>query len=224
MWQNTYTGVNKMLTNTWNPPGKNCGLCGENSCTDFINTVNSNQKTYHDCPFYNSRTIKKDTPLMEAVYLGSDVLGHSYDFVLAPLQGEISARKIVLPFRSDLVEKMEIKKGDIVVGRPMGAGCPIPHTLQVIEADYITGLLYTWVVGPKFSRGSEVKDLVAYHMIGFEGIASRIVHEPVLGSRVTFLPGFCMMNLNHTGVVNMSLQKKSGLHVRIEDIRILAKA
>jgi uncharacterized Fe-S cluster-containing protein len=150
------------------------------------------------------------------------VLGNPYDFILNPLPGEISARKIVLPFRSDLVEKLEIKKNDLVVGRPMGAGCPIPHVLRVIEAEYTTGLLYTWVVGPKYSRDGEVKELIAYHMIGFEGIAGRIKKEPEFGKRVTFLPGFCMMNLNHTGLVNMLLQKSAGLHIRVEDIRILA--
>jgi len=120
------------------------------------------------------------------------------------------------------VEKMDIKKGDYVLGRPMGAGCPIPHVLSVIEAEPVTGLLYTWVVGPLYSREREVKDVVAYHMIGFEGIACRISKEPFLGCRATFLPGFCMMNLNHTGLVNMVLEKREGLHVRIEDIRILA--
>lgn len=104
----------------------------------------------------------------------------------------------------------------------MGAGCPIPHVLQVIEADHVTGLLYTWVVGPKYSRDNEVKDVTAYHMIGFEGMAVKINKEPALCSRATFLPGFCMMALNHTGLINMALKKTGGLHVRIEDIRILA--
>jgi uncharacterized Fe-S cluster-containing protein len=109
-----------------------------------------------------------------------------------------------------------------VLGRPMGAGCPIPHVLKVIEADYTTGLLYTWVVGPQYAREQEVKDLTAYHMIGFEGIADQIRKSPEFGKRVTFLPGFCMMNLNHTGLVNLVLQQTAGLHVRLEDIRILA--
>ncbi len=207
----------------WLPPGKNCGLCGENSCKNFIRMVKAAQKTYADCPYYDEqKPDRKVCSTVEAVYTGKDILGHSYDFVLSSLPGEVSARKIVLPFRSDSVEKMGIKKGDIVLGRPMGAGCPIPHVLQVIKAEPVTGLLYTWVVGPKYSRGRETKDVSAYHMIGFEGIAGKIVKEPSPGCRATFLPGFCMMALNHTGLVNMVLQKSCGLHVRIEDIRILA--
>ncbi|OPY58344.1 MAG: hypothetical protein A4E55_00928 [Pelotomaculum sp. PtaU1.Bin035] len=207
----------------WLPPGKNCGLCGEKNCKSFIRLVGAGQKFYTDCPYYqeqwNSREVN---PVKEANYSNHDILGHTYDFILSPLPGEISARKIVLPFRSDLVEKMDIKNGDYVLGRPMGAGCPIPHVLKVIEADTVTGLLYTWVVGPRYSRNQEIKDVTAYHMIGFEGIAGRIIKEPSPGCRVTFLPGFCMMNLNHTGLVNMALEKSYGIHVRIEDIRILA--
>ncbi len=142
--------------------------------------------------------------------------------MLAPLPGEVSARKIVLPFRGDLVEKMGITAGDYVLGRPMGAGCPVPHVLQVITAEPLTGLLYTWVVGPAFSRDRTVKDVTAYHMIGFEGLATEVVREPEFGCRVTFLPGLCMMGINHTGLVNMVLKKKQGLHLRLEDIRILA--
>jgi len=208
----------------WIPPGKNCGLCGEENCRSFLKMVVSNRKDNEDCPYYQEGYVRgKTEQLPEAEYSAKDVLGNDYDFVLAPLPGEPSARKIVLPFRGDLVEKMNIQAGDFVLGRPMGAGCPIPHVLQVIRAEAVTGLLYTWVVGPKFSRDRAIKDVIAYHMIGFEGLATQIRRNPGFGERVTFLPGFCMMNLNHTGLVNMLLNKSAGLQVRIEDIRILAK-
>jgi uncharacterized Fe-S cluster-containing protein len=227
--QSIYIGVNEMAMvklTSWTPPGKNCGLCGEKSCKDLLVSIERGRKNYTECPFYKSENLRafEAREVQEAKYTGVDILKNQYDFLLSPLPGEVSARKIVLPFRSDLVEKMSIKKGDYVVGRPMGAGCPIPHVLKVIEASILTGLLYTWVVGPKFSREQEVKDVQAYHMIGFEGIAQKIAKQPVLGTRATFLPGFCMMNLNHTGLVNMILEKSCGLQIRIEDIRILASA
>lgn len=218
------------VTPLWQPPGKNCGLCGSNSCKDFMDSLLQNNRQYADCPFFSEINPGAENEIVlpgengeypqEAVFSGKDLSGKVYDFILAPLLGEISARKIVLPFRSDAVERLQIKEGDLVVGRPMSAGCPIPHVLKVQKAELETGLLYTWVVGPKYSREKEVKDVVAYHMIGFEGIASRIAKEPVLGSRASFLPGFCMMNLNHTGLVNMILVKSDGLHIRIEDIHI----
>ncbi|MGE5583531.1 MAG: hypothetical protein ACM3X9_13500 [Bacillota bacterium] len=74
-----------------------------------------------------------------------------YDLILLPIHGEYSARKIVLPSRGDLIEKLNIQKGDYALGRPMGTGCPVPHVLQVIEADPVTGLSMTLVVGPKVS-------------------------------------------------------------------------
>lgn len=216
--------MNKVnAVHSWIPPGKNCGLCGEDSCKNFLRMINLSVKSYHDCPYYTEQQVVYGHDVcMEATYPGHDVLGHKYDFILEPLPGEISARKIVLPFRPDMVEKMQIKKGDYILGRPMGAGCPIPHVLQVIEAELVTGLLYTWVVGPRYSRDHEVKDVVAYHMIGFEGMAANINKAPEFGYRVNFLPGFCMMSLNHTGLVNMVLEKSKGLHIRLEDIRILA--
>ena len=204
----------------WAPPEKNCGLCGCRTCEIFSILVGTKDKEYNDCPFYSKETASNGIE-QEAIFPEQDVMGKDYDFILHPLPGEISARKIVLPFRGDLVEEMNIVPGDIVLGRPMGAGCPIPHVLQVIEAEPVTGLLYTWVVGPKYSRNKEVKDVVAYHMIGFEGIARNIRREPQFGKRHTFLPGFCMMSLNHTGLVNMILTKRAGLHIRIEDIIIL---
>lgn len=206
---------------SWKPPGKNCGLCGARDCDDFLRSVSNQEKEFSDCPFFSEAEPRGRA--LEAIHAEHDILGNNYDFILSPLPGEVSARKIVLPFRGDLVEKMEIQAGDLVVGRPMGAGCPIPHVLKVQKAEIITGLLYTWVVGPKFSREREVKDVVAYHMIGFEGVADYCAKPPAIGCRTTFLPGFCMMNLNHTGLVNMVLAKQYGWHVRIEDIRILAK-
>ncbi|NLK01321.1 MAG: Fe-S cluster protein [Clostridia bacterium] len=207
----------------WVPPGKDCGLCGCTTCDAFMEMVYLMEKKKEDCPYYSPAENPEETRIeMEAVYPEKDILNKEFDFVLTHLPGEISARKIVLPFRGDLVEKMNIKEGDVVLGRPMGAGCPIPHVLKVMEADPITGLLYTWVIGPQYTReGRPVKDVTAYHMIGFEGIAQPVKRDPVIGERQRFLPGFCMMSLGHTGVTNMILEKSCGLHVRIENIIIM---
>ncbi|WP_245619173.1 hypothetical protein [Methanogenium cariaci] len=112
--------------------------------------------------------------------------------------------------------------GDIVVGRPMGAGCPVQHVLRVIDASPpVSGVITTHVVGPQFSRGQAYKDIEAYHITGFEGMARTVNHAPVFGKRQKFLPGgFCMMYLGHTGVVNMILNKSSGTQIRVEDIRL----
>ena len=110
-----------------------------------------------------------------------------FDFVLKPIGKEPSARKIIRPFRTDLIEKMNIKAGDIVVARPMGAGCPVTHVLKVYEVDELAGLLYTWVVGPQYARGKDVKDIRAYAMgiFVFAYIMISSTSEPTFHNSVT---------------------------------------
>jgi hypothetical protein len=203
------------------PPGRNCGACGHETCETFIQEVTAGTMRETDCPFYhkNDAQVHCVPPLCEVQE--KDILGDPIDFALYPLPNEVSARKLLLPFRPDLVERWDIKPGDILTGRPMGAGCPVQHVLRVITASVVSGLLTCHVVGPAYSRGKEVKDLEAYHMIGFEGIAVPVLKEPVFGKRMRFLPAFCMMNVGHTGVVNMILGTGAGLHIRVEDIRLL---
>ncbi|SCL74726.1 putative Fe-S cluster [Methanoculleus chikugoensis] len=206
-------------TVAWQPPGRDCGACGAPTCEAFLERVRRGEKELGDCVFYHAGNA---APRFDGEVLrsGRDILGGEYDFVLDPLPGEVSARKIILPFRPDLVEKWGIAAGDIVVGRPAGAGCPVQHVLSVLHASPVSGLLTCLVVGPEVSRGGEFKDVEAYHIVGFEGIARTVRREPVFGMRQRFLPGYCMMNLTHTGVVNMILAQSPGLHVRVEDIRL----
>lgn len=204
---------------SWTPPGRDCGACGLENCSFFIEQVRIGTRRETDCPFYSDENGENARTLEDLPEL--DILGNPIDFVLMPLPGEVSARKILLPFRPDLVERWDIKVGDILTGRPMGAGCPVQHVLLVLSASQVSGVITCHVVGPAHSRGRDVKDLEAYHMIGFEGIALPVLHEPEFGRRMRFLPGFCMMNIGHTGVVNMVLGTKQGLHIRVEDIVIL---
>ncbi len=206
----------------WKPPGKNCGMCGAKSCAELVRLVQEGKKDPGECPFYSSDQggiceVKHD-------YGTKDVLGAEFDFVLESLPGEKSSRKIVLPFRGDLVEKMGIKKGDIVLGRPMGQGCPLQHVIEVIDADPISGVITGWVVGPKFARdraAASIKDVKAYHVIAFEGIARKVKRDPIFGLRQRFLPGYCMMGLGHTAVVNTVLKRDDGkIFVHLEDIRV----
>jgi len=64
-------------------------------------------------------------------------------------------------------------------------------------------------------------DIQACNVHAFEGLAEVIEKESTFGVRQRFLPGYCMLNLSHTGVLNMVLKKHAGIHVRLEDIRIL---
>jgi uncharacterized Fe-S cluster-containing protein len=203
----------------WAPPGRDCGACGSASCGEFEARVTAGEKAFADCPFYAPGEARAAGT---AAYSGSDVLGNPYDFVLSAFPGEPSARKFVVPFRADLVERWDIRPGEIVTGRPAGPGCPVYHALRVLSANPVTGVLGCHTVGPLEARREKgtVHDVQAYHVHAFEGIAEVIARPPVLGTRQRFLPGFCMMDLSHTAVVNMVLKKKAGIHVRLEDIRI----
>jgi uncharacterized Fe-S cluster-containing protein len=187
---------------------------------DFEARVAAGEKASADCPFYSLETAGCTGT---TAYSGCDVLGTRYDFVLTAFPGEPSARKFIVPFRADLVERWEIRPGEIVTGRPAGPGCPVYHALKVISANPVTGVLECHTVGPLAARNPEVKvhDVQAYHVHAFEGIAHVTAKPPVFGTRQRFLPGYCMMDLSHTAVVNMVLKKKEGIHVRLEDIRIM---
>ena len=206
------------------PPGRNCGACGCRTCDEYSARVALGSLDAEACPFYRAPTADEGLKVPMAVsYSGTDVVGQSYDYVITSMPGEPSARKIVLPFRPDLVEKMEIVPGDVVVGRPAGAGCPVNHVMKVIEADSVTGVITGHVLGPALSRGrfDQVKEVKMYHMLGFEGRAIPISKEPAFGMRQHFLPGFCMMDRAHTGLCNMVIDKPWGIHVRVEDVVIL---
>lgn len=202
----------------WVPPGKNCGSCGVATCGEFAKAVKKREKTRSDCPFY---TVEQCTCQEPARYSGTDVTGAKYDFVITAFPGEPSARKFIVPFRADLVEKWDIRPGALVTGRPAGPGCPVYHALRVLSANPVTGVLECHTVGPLAARKERAFDVQAYHVHAFEGIAETVLRPPALGFRQRFLPGYCMMDLSHTGVVNMVLKKKCGIHVRVEDIRII---
>lgn len=205
------------------PPGRNCGACGCRTCDIYVERVAAGTLERDSCPFYREPSDSIPMAFPQPRYSGIDVVGQAYEYVIAPLPGEPSARKIVLPFRSDSVERMGIVPGDIVVGRPTGAGCPVNHVMKVIEADPVTGVITGHVLGPALSRGcfDRVKEVKMYHMLGFEGRAIPITGEPRFGMRQHFLPGFCMMDRAHTALCNMVIDKPWGIHVRVEDVVIL---
>jgi uncharacterized Fe-S cluster-containing protein len=219
------------MVNKWNPPGKDCGACGSQKCSDFIDRLEDGSAKLELCPFYRKENIVSQDNIVtgeglamlarKTTYSGVDVAGKKYDFVLLPFPGEPSARKFIVPFRADLVELWGIKKGDLVTGRPAGPGCPLYHALRVLSANPVTGVLECHTVGPMAARKEDAHDVQAYHVHAFEGIASVIKKPPVLGTRQYFLPGNCMIDLAHTAVVNMIFQKPFGTHIRLEDIRIL---
>ncbi len=181
------------------------------------------KKDLGDCPYYPRRS-GPGRVLAPPVYSGRDILGLDYDFVIKAFPDEPSARRYIQPFRPDLAERWELGPGDILRGRPIEPSCPVQHVLRVISSDPVTGILTCHTVGPVVARKSDkVFDIRAYHEIGFEGVAEITRHEPVVGFRMRFLPANCMRQMVHSGVVQMVLNKSTGIHVLVEDIQMHGK-
>ncbi len=119
----------------WTPPGRNCGACGHTTCEKFSTAMALGIAKPSLCPFYHRPSPVASMDSVPFNYSGVDVVGHRYDFVIRSLPGEPSARKILLPFRPDIVERMCIQPRDIVTGRPAGAGCPVQHVIRVLDVD-----------------------------------------------------------------------------------------
>jgi uncharacterized Fe-S cluster-containing protein len=208
----------------WEPPGKDCGACGSKTCREFISLAYTGKKDLADCPFYHNPAAGREGIPAPSAWSGKDIAGFDYDFVLEPFPGEPSARKHIQLFRTELIEKWGIVPGDIIMGRPVEPSCPIHHILRVIKIDEVTGIITCYAVGPFAARKStKLHDVHAYREIAMEGIVHAIKNEPALGFRQRFLPANCMRQMVHSGVIQLSLKKSIGIHVRIEEIQMHGK-
>ena len=161
---------------------KDCGACGYRTCKEYMENEQINIcPTGEVFPESHLKSIQLD-----------------YDFRLSPLSGEPSARKFFLPFRPDLVEKFEITEGNIVIGRPAGAGCPVYHSLKVISSNYVTGVLECHSVGPLITETPKPTIFNLITSMPLNGTGRINIAEPTIGVRQRFLPTFCMIQLAHT--------------------------
>ena len=119
-----------------NNPDRDCGLCGYQTCNIFRAAVLKKTKRQEDCPFQQNGDEIRVAPEF-CTETKTDLHGNPYDFILRNFKDELSARKIIQPFRVDLIEKLDIKENDVIMGRPIGAGCPVYHVLRVISIDVL---------------------------------------------------------------------------------------
>jgi uncharacterized Fe-S cluster-containing protein len=121
-----------------------------------------------------------------------------------------------------LTRELDIKKDDVIIGRPMGmsCGCPITHCGIVMDVDQKTGIIVWCVTGPLQPRLKGFKDLGYYAAEAYEGIVNETRKELKVGLRFWFLPRRCMLQWRHSGLVNFIVQTKEGLRVRIEGLMI----
>jgi uncharacterized Fe-S cluster-containing protein len=151
-----------------------------------------------------------------------DSLGREFDFYLEHFPEEPGPREIIIPHNPMITREMEIKKGEILIGRPLGmsCGCPITHCGVAMEVDARTGVIVWCVTGPLGPRQNGYKDLGYYIAEGYEGLVYEARCELKFGIRYYFQPKMCMLQWRHSGLINYLNRNQGHYQVRVEGLWI----
>jgi uncharacterized Fe-S cluster-containing protein len=228
-------------------PSLNCGLCGSRTCEDFAGIVMKNPAEERKCVHLESAnkasrfsvaTIPA-VPRMAANACAQachtcdkgdvtegitwrDSLDREFDFILDTFPNEPGPRETMLPHNPQLTKEMEIKRGDILIGRPLGmsCGCPITHCGVAMNVEPRTGVIVWCVTGPLNPRAGEHKDIGYYSAEAYEGLVRNTQKELKIGMRYWFMPRRCMLQWRHSGLINFISRTKDGVQIRIEGLYI----
>lgn len=224
-------------------PGLNCGLCGYRTCAEMAEQLPVKPELLKRClplsehrqqpsemkPFGVSAP-KKDCGSCSSVCAPEspekvkwkDSLGREFDFYLEHFPEDPGPREIIIPHNPMITREMDIQRGDILIGRPLGmsCGCPVTHCGVVREVDKRTGVIVWYVTGPLQPRQHGFKDLGYYIAEGYEGLIKQTRCEPKIGMRYFFQPELCMLQWRHSGLVNYLNRLKDGYQVRLEGLWI----
>jgi uncharacterized Fe-S cluster-containing protein len=151
-----------------------------------------------------------------------DTLGRPFDFYLEHFPEDPGPREVILPHNPILTREMDVKRGDILIGRPLGmsCGCPITHCGFVTDVDPRTGVIVWCVTGPLGPRANGFKDIGYYIAEAYEGLITDARVEIKIGARYFFQPRMCMLQWRHSGLVNYLNRTPTGLQVRVEGLWI----
>jgi uncharacterized Fe-S cluster-containing protein len=219
--------------------GRNCGLCGMKTCEGFVEIVLKNPDAINRCPFVKSNNCATCT--VSSICIPSDLaqntvkeafkeiswkdnLGRDYDFILDRMPEDQGPRETIIPFNPANVEKLHLKKGDVIYGRPawISCGCPVTHVGVIVEdPDYFNGVVIWNVVGPLQARLKGI-NIGYYNTTAYEGIVKHVKPgvELKIGMRYFFQPRYCMLQWRHWAIVNQMAKTKDGLRVRLEGLLI----
>ncbi|NYT01338.1 MAG: hypothetical protein GKC10_01040 [Methanosarcinales archaeon] len=199
-------------------PGYNCGECGKRNCREFAGFL-TGMEELDMCPFMKQERFLESRARIEALLkekasrveerIVGVIDGLQADFSLGPLKGEQGCREDLYPFD----HTHDFLTGDLIRYRPLG--CPITHFARVLKYDH--GILTVHIIGPihLLGEGEETvyKDLGICMVAAFEGTVER-GRVPEVGQTVRFIPGHCMMQKVHSGVV---VHSEGGM-VRVEGV------
>jgi uncharacterized Fe-S cluster-containing protein len=232
-------------------PGLDCGLCGYRTCDEFQGQLPANPDLLRRCvhlskenasPVAASEAVPSlPIAATQAVCGGCsgapagarrrvrqeqapwhDSLGREFDFYLEHFPEEPGPREIIIPHNPMITREMEIRKGDILIGRPLGmsCGCPITHCGVVMEVEARTGVIVWCVTGPLGPRQNGYKDLGYYIAEGYEGLVHEARCELKFGMRYYFQPKMCMLQWRHSGLINYLNRNQGHYQIRVEGLWI----
>lgn len=221
-------------------PGLDCGLCGFPTCDAFEERLTQTPDLIKRCIHLNTKAavsskltvVGKDSSCRNLGCVSSaagearrqwfDSLGREFDFILQHFPEEPGPREIIIPHNPMLTREMEIQKGDVLIGRPLGmsCGCPVTHCGEVTDVDPRTGVITWCVTGPLRPRQEGYKDLGYYIAEAYEGLVQESRSELKIGMRYFFQPDMCMLQWRHSGLVNYLNRTPKGLQVRLEGLWI----
>ena len=213
-------------------PKLDCAACGYKTCTEFADHVRTNEGDIKLC-IHITNKLKSDAPQHNCLNCASENMGEKigwkdslkrdFDFILDVQEGEPGPKETILPYNPTLVKELGVKKGDVMIGRPMGmsCGCPVTHCGVVTDVDARNGVMNWYVTGPLKPRSEGFIDIGYYVSQAYEGIIKESREEIKLGMRYWFLPRRCMLQWRHSGLVNAVTKMRDGsVKVRIEGLLI----
>ncbi|MDD4271703.1 MAG: (Fe-S)-binding protein [Patescibacteria group bacterium] len=206
-------------------PGLNCGLCGFRTCSEFQQIILKDDKEAKRCIHLgrvNRGEVKIDDDLSgpDADKL-EDSLGREFDFILEPFRDEEGGTlEFIHPLNNDAIKNLKLKKGDVIIGRPLAAGCPVTHCGRIIDIDS-SGIIKWSVIGPLVARNKPLVDIGSYAPVVFEGVVKQAKSELKVGMRYNFMPRHCMLQWRHSGLISFVSKAPNGSYkVRIEGIML----
>jgi uncharacterized Fe-S cluster-containing protein len=221
-------------------PGLDCGACGFRTCAILATQLPSDPELLKRCIYHSDKqkpaastsTAAPPTPSTCGVCPAAstskgaspwqDSLGREFDFYLDHFPAEPGPREIILPHNPIITREMNIKPGDILIGRPLGmsCGCPITHCGVAMQVDHRTGVIVWCVTGPLRPRQEGFKDLGYYIAEGYEGLVHKKRCDLKIGMRYFFQPTMCMLQWRHSGLINYLNRTSDALQIRIEGLWI----
>jgi len=218
-------------------PGLDCGLCGSKTCGAFAEALARKPEDAERCIHLNREAAP---PAAESMGTGQlctgcgveggsfapqdwkDSLGRDFDFILDSLPDDPGPREIIIPHNPARTAELDIQKGDVLIGRPMGmsCGCPVTHCGIAMDVDRMNGVITWCVTGPLNPRSRGYKDVGYYSAQAYEGAVSDAKTELKIGMRYFFMPHRCMLQWRHSGLINFINRFQGRQVVRLEGLFI----